>query len=708
MRKDAGLLLKRNMGTFGCLFIALGMLFVLAGCGHDDDDGAPPPTPIPALSGVVIDSAVSGLTYETATLEGTTDANGTFSYVANETVTFSIGDLELGSATGAQLLTPLSLVADAADATDQRVTNRLILLQVLDQDGDLNNGIQITQAIADIVSANAAAINFDQGTSETEFPASLSSLLTALNTAGAFTDTHRGARRFFDYSDPTKIATTARAHFTRSIGVRNAVATSQGTLSGFETNTNYWQYLGIRYGRPPIDELRWQPPQDPESWTGVRDAIAYGDQAPQAESYAIFNEGNVSEDCLVLNVTAPKSAANLPVMVWFHGGAFGILSGNALSYNNPLSVPSKGVILVTVNHRLGVFGYMAHPELTAASGYGGSGNYGQMDLIKALEWVHNNIAAFGGDPANVTIFGQSGGGGKAISLMASPLATDLFHKVICQSGMAPEDSETLNQSTLEGAEAKGTDLSTRLGGMTIAQMRALPFTDLLAADLAAYAETAWLRYGPNVDNHYLEATMSELLAAPMASDVPLLTGAMSADSVAGINLAPGVAYQMPLRAANSAADQYIYHWSYVPPGWEALGAGAYHGLELVYVFNYPASFISHHILGLNAPVTDEVIGVSTTTPPLYYYEVLGSTGYYDPFPVPSATSRALTDDVLTIWTNFAKNSNPSVDGVIAWPAYTGASGDGGNDAFVEIRSDETNGYEIEATTGVDAAFNPPL
>jgi para-nitrobenzyl esterase len=508
MQKSAGLLSKKNKWTLGWLLSILCML-VLAGCG-DSSSGQ-------AQTGVFIDGPVSGLRYETESQAGTTDANGSFLYMANETVTFSLGDLELGSATGAQTMTPLSLVPDADDATDQRVTNMLILLQVLDQDGDLNNGIQITEEIAAIVSANAADINFDQGSSESEFPASLSDLLAALNTAGVFTDTHRGDRRFLDYADPTKIASMARAHFTHSTGNRNEVETEYGILRGFEVNTDYWQYLGIRYGRAE----RWQAPEDPESWSGVRDATAYGDQSPQYDTYAAVSEGNVSEDCLVLNVTAPKEAADLPVMVWFHGGAFGILSGNTASYNNPDSLPAKGVVLVTANHRLGAFGYMAHPDLTAESGYGGSGNYGQMDLIKALEWVQANIAAFGGDPGNVTIFGQSGGGGKAISLMASPLAVGLFHKVICQSGMAISSNEVLNHISLEDAEAKGTDLATRLGGgeeLTLAQMRALPASAIVLRDLIDFESAAWLQYVPNVDGHYLTASMNDLLSDPDGLD----------------------------------------------------------------------------------------------------------------------------------------------------------------------------------------------
>jgi para-nitrobenzyl esterase len=192
----------------------------------------------------------------------------------------------------------------------------------------------------------------------------------------------------------------------------------------------------------------------------------------------------------------------------------------------------------------------------------------------------------------------------------------------------------------------------------------------------------------------------------LPSDVPLLAGAMAADNIAGADLAPGVAEQMPLRAANNDADQFIYHWSYVPPGWGELGVGAYHGLELVYLFNYPLSFISHHLLrspdtdfSALTGLTDEDIGANPSSA-AYFSQIMLSTGYYDA----AAGSAGLTEDVLSIWSNFAKFSDPSVEGVIEWPVYTGHPDDGGNDAFVEIRSDEANGYAIETDTGVDEAF----
>jgi para-nitrobenzyl esterase len=675
-------------------------LMALAACGGGGSDA-----PLaPLQSGVFIDSAVQGLTYSTPTVSGTTTATGTFQYRAGETVTFSIGNLTLGSAPGAAVLTPLSITSGAAAATEQIVHNKLILLQTLDEDGDLNNGIQINSATAAIVSSHAASIDFDQST--TTFRTSLTSLMTALNSASpaVFTDSfYRGART-------VRTAAAALNHFTLSAQTpRVTVSTTYGQLRGYELNTTMWRWLGVPYAKPPVGNLRWKPPENPTAWSGIREAIEWGDQAPQPAAYSAYGLGGVSEDCLTLNITAPKGASNLPVIVWFHGGAFGILTGNTDSYNNPASLPSKGVILVTVNHRLGAFGYLASTWLSAEQGQ--SGNYGQMDLIKALEWIRDNIAAFGGNPNNVTISGQSGGGGKAILLMASPLATHLFHKVICQSGMAETANPVLNPSTRAAAEAKGDNLFSRLGVANLAAARAVPWSTIVNADLAAFGSSAWLRYTPNVDGYYLMDTMDHLLSQRMPSDVPLLAGANAADLIAGADLGRGISSQMPLRAANNFAPQYIYKWSYVPTGlpygWGNLGVGAYHGLELVYVFNSPTSFITHYLMGLplvngTRPLNDSDIGANPALgQSAYYFQILMSTGYYNPSYfgsyqlVASSESATLTDNVMTIWTNFAKYGTPSASGIVNWPVYNTYS-----DAYVEIGS----GGSFTVKTGIAAAF----
>jgi len=389
-------------------------------------------------AGIFMNSPVAGLTYRTMfqkqsmTLQTTED--GGFYCDEGETVTFSIGSLVLGSALGKSVITPLDLVSGAASDGDRRAANMLVLIQTLDEDGNLNNGIRISQAISDIVSHHAGAINFDQETKAFASDENVKALLAALNAANVFNGADPRPRRL-------RRAIKALEHFARSMSERIIVETQYGAVNGYTANDKTWQWLGVPYAKPPVGNLRWKPPVEPDPWQGVRDAVAWSDQAAQSPFFERFGEGGMSEDCLYLNITAPKNARNLPVMVWFHGGFVTITTGNTKPFNNPDGLTAKDVMLVTVNHRLGAFGYCAHPLLSRESEYNGSGNYGQMDLIAALQWVKNNIARFGGNPDNVTLFGQSGGGRKILSLMASPLAAGLFHKAISQSGSlrpAPE------------------------------------------------------------------------------------------------------------------------------------------------------------------------------------------------------------------------------------------------------------------------------
>lgn len=293
------------------------LVLAISGCLGGSSSSSSSPAPGPGAGpdsriGTFVDSPVSGLDYHGATTPaGQTDESGQFSYAEGESISFAIGELALGSAVGAEVVTPLSVTDGAESATDRRVTNKLILLQTLDADGDLNNGIQITDAIREKVSASASSIYFDQ--TSAEFRASLEPLLDELKAAGAFSDSAIRTRT---------VVTAAKAleHFARSTSPRTLVSTSGGQLRGFEADENHWQFLAIPYAKPPVGELRWRPPVKPEPWAGVRDAVAWSDQAAQNPALQRFGEGGMSEDSLYLNVTAPKDASDLPVMVWFHGG----------------------------------------------------------------------------------------------------------------------------------------------------------------------------------------------------------------------------------------------------------------------------------------------------------------------------------------------------------------------------------------------------
>ena len=653
-----------------CSLAAAALLALLAGCGSSADERQT----VQFTDGPIVGLDVSGQTSGASR----SDAAGQISCAPGESLGVAIGNLALGSATCTGALSALALTPGATSAADQRVNNKLILLQTLDADGDLNNGIQITDAIRGIVSAQAAAINFAQ--TPTAFRTSLAPLMTALNNASAFTDTDPRPRS-------VRAAAAALEHYGRATAPRHVVTTTHGQLSGFEANAGTWQFLGIPYAKPPLGELRWRPPQALAPWSGVRQAVAWADQSAQTPAMQAINEGGMSEDSLYLNVTAPKNASKLPVMVWLHGGAFATLSGNSKQYNNPASLTTKGVVLVTVNHRLGPFGYLSHPALTAESGYNGSGNYGQMDLVMALTWVKNNIAAFGGDPGSVTVFGQSGGGGKTFSLMNSPQAKGLFHKAIVQSGANPLDPSSTPASSLAANEAIGSALFARLGVTTLAQARALPWTAIAQSDVDNNIPREI--YRPNVDAYYLPKTYHRTAQDGLPVDVPLMVGATDGDYS---SLRAALPVFMAQRAATYKSPQYVYKFSRVPSGWAAMGLLSGHGGELPYLFNYPAGMVSNYTLNLALtpagakPPIGDLNGNGTTGTAGDTADIYASMAW-------GAADTAMVDTMMTLWTNFAKTGVPNT-ATLSWPAYTPA-----NDSYLEFGAAATT-----VKTGLAKAF----
>ncbi|MBN1654720.1 MAG: carboxylesterase family protein [Deltaproteobacteria bacterium] len=680
MNKKISRFIPRGLGPIAVLILAP---LPLTGCqeseslgGSDagrDEDGSK------SESGQFI-GAVSGLEFSTASISDTTDEDGGFTYRSNETITFSVGGLKLGSATGKSIITPLDIVPQATDAFDQRVNNILVFLQTLDKDGDLNNGIEITSDISKIVADYKDKIDFDQTTTAFASDAHVADLLLRLNRASVFNDT--------DPRDRTlRSENAAREYFDRSTSERNVVDTQYGKVSGYEANDSTWQWLGIPYATPPLGDMRWKPPQEPKVWTKTRDAVAWTDQAAQTIANEAFGEGGMSEDCLYLHVTAPKNASNFPVMVWFHGGAFAVLTSNTKQYNNPEGLTTKGVVLVTVSHRLGPFGYIAHPWLTGESGYSGSGNYGQMDLVMALKWVKNNIANFGGDPDNVTIFGQSGGGGKVFCLMMSPQAAGLFHKAICQSGATALVETSTKASSLAGMEAIGTAMFDRLGVKDLAEARALPWTSIIQSETDAGVTREV--YRPNVDNYYLPDTYFQLNMDGVPSDVPFMVGVTSGDN---LPLREQLPTFMTQRIPYYKSNQYVYIFDRVPDGWAALGLTSLHAFELPYLFKYPQGFVANYILGLvlssdgTKPVIDDLDGDGITGTDGDSDDVWTSVGW-------NSLDDEIMETVMTLWTDFAKTGNPSTTS-FTWPLY-----EIDNEEYVRIGPESTT-----VNSGLSAAL----
>lgn len=413
-------------------------------------------------------------------------------------------------------------------------------------------------------------------------------------------------------------------------------------------------YKGIPYAAPPVGNLRWKPPQPVTPWTGIRNCTTFAPmngQYPFPESYfwGLIPESGMSEDVLYLNVVTPAKTSldRVPVMVFFHGGGLTTGSTSYDSYNSP-PLAQHGVVWVTIQHRIGPLGYMAHPALTAESPQGASGNYGQLDLIAALQWVKKNIAAFGGNPNNVTIIGQSGGGSKVNFLMASPLAKGLFHKAVCQSGF------TTTGTDLAAAEQGGVNLAAKLG-----------ITDTGAAGLAALrtktweqivtaANTAPLNYSTafTVDKWSLTDTIANIFDQGKQSDVPFMV------SCAGGEVKQtGAVYYFPVifdtaavgnrlltMSLNQKSNIYVYVYTQVPDGWKSQGVYAWHASDVSSMWgdqvtlNYFLGGILPPTLTMDPGVTDRDFWVS--------------------------------EYMMNVMANFAATGNPSVDTMgVTWPAY---------------------------------------
>jgi para-nitrobenzyl esterase len=279
-------------------------------------------------------------------------------------------------------------------------------------------------------------------------------------------------------------------------------------------------YKGIPYAAPPIGPLRWRSPEPVAAWTGVRPTHEFGGHSVQGVVWddIDLNGAESSEDCLYLNVwtsAPPGTSARLPVMVWIHGGGFVVGSGAEPRYDGA-RLAARGIVVLTVNHRLNALGFLAHPELTAESDHHASGNYGMLDLVAALKWVKSNIAAFGGDPDKVTIAGESAGSHATSALMASPLAKGLFARVIGESG-AMFASPSRGLASLAEAEAAGLDFMRKVGARSLAELRAAPADAILAA-------APGLGFRPIIDGWFLPRPPAEIFAAGEHSDVPLMAG----------------------------------------------------------------------------------------------------------------------------------------------------------------------------------------
>ena len=421
----------------------------------------------------------------------------------------------------------------------------------------------------------------------------------------------------------------------------DTVKTELGRLSGIPLTGGVTAFLGIPYATPPVGDLRWRQPQPASPWTGVRKADHFGASCMQNEAGSrlpwteeFMTQGPISEDCLFLNVwtAAGNAGAKQPVMFWIYGGGFNEGSGQVAVYDGA-QLARKGVIVVSVNYRVGPLGFLAHPDLSKESEHHVSGNYGILDQIAALQWVHGNIAAFGGDPSRVTIFGQSAGAQSVTALMRSPLAKGLFARAIAQSGPGLRPTAPGANPTLADREAAGARYAEARGAKTLADLRALPAASFFSAGRGGVPGPP---NGPFKDGWVLPDV-------DPVDQVPLMVG-MVADEIGLGNLdaaqKPAARERMRLALDQWAADQqkasktiFTYYFDRVIP-WPAHPEfGAFHTSEVPYVFD--------------------------------------TIGKLDRPWLP--VDKKLADQMSSYWSNFAKTGDPNGAELPAWPAYDPAA-----------------------------------
>jgi para-nitrobenzyl esterase len=453
------------------------------------------------------------------------------------------------------------------------------------------------------------------------------------------------------------------------------VRTADGQVRGKAAGSTD-EYLGIPYAAPPVGPLRWRPPQPPARWHGIRAATRFAPHCPQ--SAGVFGRASMSENCLYLNVFRPagQHSSDLPVMVWIHGGAF--VAGESDDYN-PSALVADGVIVVTINYRLGALGFLAHPALASRPG-GPAGDYGLMDQQAALRWVKHNIQWFGGNPANVTIFGESAGGQSVLLQLISPTARGLFAKAIAESGGYAE-----YPLPLASAEAQGEAFATKAGcpSQTATCLRSLSVATILADQDQSGA-------GADVDGLVLTQPLTQALASGSFSRVPVIDG--SNHDEWRLFVAVAAFGGQPVTAANYQST--IEATLHVTPA-----------IATIITAQYPLSAYPSPPLAMSAVGTDAIFACPTLLldqdmakyTPTYAYEFNDEnapSAYPSPgFPyaaahaaelqylfglpasshgVLSAQQQRLAAAMRAEWTSFAKTGVPSARGAARWTRFTAA------------------------------------
>ncbi|MBR1658604.1 MAG: carboxylesterase family protein [Synergistaceae bacterium] len=462
----------------------------------------------------------------------------------------------------------------------------------------------------------------------------------------------------------------------KAISQDEATATvKQGKLRG-ETSDGLRIFRGIPYAEPPIGQLRWHSPVPPKSWKGVRDATNFGNRSFSALTNDQQQGSPRSEDCLYLNVWTPAKTQSekLPVMVWIHGGGFQFGSGEEPAYEGS-NLARKGIVVVTLNYRLGVMGFFAHPEL---DGEGASGNYGLQDQIAALKWVKENIASFGGDPDNVTLFGESAGAMSIGILMASPLAHGLFHKAICESG-ALWDGYVGPLESFEEAHRRGENFMNAMGAKSINELRAMPAEKLNDAARWDFSTNPIVTaFSPNVDNYVLHDFPGAVYARSEQMNIPLLAGWQEAEYFPFKALA--LPHNNPEEFRTEAAKMFgedrmqeftrLYpiedteHSAFELTSDYTISEQTFYILERQSKLNVPVYGYEFTYTSPYSPIASHIVDMPFVFGTLTNQYIFGGKSAQ-----PSQTDRDFSEIIMSYWTNFAKTGNPNAEGLPAWPDY---------------------------------------
>jgi para-nitrobenzyl esterase len=461
------------------------------------------------------------------------------------------------------------------------------------------------------------------------------------------------------------------------------VRTQSGLVQGTSEN-GVAVYLGVPFAAPPSGDLRWRAPQPVAAWTGVRNADSFAPacmQNPVVNRTLGLDPVSTSEDCLYLNVWTPVKSPrdHLAVMVWIYGGGFSIGATSMASYNGA-NLARKGVVVVSVAYRVGAFGFLAHPQLTAEQG-GHSGNYGLLDQIAGLQWVGRNIAAFGGDPHRVTIFGESAGGISVSMLAASPLAKGLFQRAVSESGGSFAPARISNEGgenvpPLSVAEAGGVAFLSKVGASSIAEARKIPAESILKSLPPGLGGGSW----PNFDGYVLLGDQYKLYGAGRYNDTPILIGINSDEGALFVPTTTAAAYQATvrsgygeyagkilsaypagsegeaLRSARDLSRDSMFGWN--TWSWARLQTRTGKGKVFVYYFSHRPSY----------PDTPQFKGWGAA----HGGEISYVFGNFNASMPASAADKAVSDEVSSYWVNFAKTGDPNGPGLPAWPVFNDA------------------------------------